>query len=118
MPPLGVLVDVFLSNAGDRGRGRKGFREEVIAGTARGSGFARERPVRLLVAAWAFRIGRTAFRVAAYAARSGNHQPWDNRQERPIGPFILCLRGARTKEGDIRANFDPDAGVDLILAVE
>jgi len=34
VPLLRVLVDVF-SNAADRGRGRKGFREEVVAATAR-----------------------------------------------------------------------------------
>jgi hypothetical protein len=72
-------------------------------------------------AAWAFRIGRTAFRAAACAAtaRSGNHQPRDDRQDRPIGPFLPCLQGARTKEGahqselecGRRGEFDSDRGV-------
>ena len=78
---------MFFSNAGDRGRGMR-----VPHGTDR--------------------IPGGCLRATA---RSGNYQPRGNRRDRPIGPFLPCRQGARTKEGDIRANSNAGAGVGLIL---
>ena len=73
---------MFFSNAGDRGRGMR-----VPHGTDR--------------------IPGGCLRATA---RSGNYQPRGNRRDRPIGPFLPCRQGARTKEGDIRANSNAGAG--------
>ncbi len=117
-PYIEVLVDVFFKRRRSRAR-QKGFQEEVVAATAPRS-VSRGNDLSVY---WS-RHGRSASdgpHSGWLLARNGTvrESPTERQsQDRPIGPFLLCRKGHGPRKGDIRANSNADAGVDLILTVE